>query len=260
MIFAIASITSLIECAANRADADDRGGLDALDRGDELPRRRVLMRVRQLEIEQILPRGYEQTIDVEHIDPGLRFLEAHALRDKRGTEQVGKANTGRARAEEQIFFVLQFCALDLGCVDHPCECDPRRTLDVVVVDTVLVAIALEQVHGILARPILEVNATLREHFLHCLDKLVDKRIKILGRRSRLAHSQIQRIVQVLLVVGTGVEVHGEQVLRRHSGAGSVELQFADGDPRAVCAEVAKTQDPAAVRDADKPHVFLRPVF
>ncbi len=143
---------------------------------------------------------------------------------------------------------------------HPCESDPRRTLHVVVVDAVLVAVALEQVHGVRTRPIFEVNATLREHVLYCLDELVNKRKKIRCGRARLAHTQVQGIVQILLVIGTGVEIHGEQVLRRHSGAGSVELQLADGYARAVCAEVAKAKDPAAVRDADEPNVFLRPVF
>src|SRR5258708_6461846 len=104
------------------------------------------------------------------------------------------------------------------------------------------------------------NATLWEYFLDCLDELVDKRIKIRGRRACLAHSQIQRIAQILLVVGARVEVHGQQVLRRNTRAGCVQLQLSDGDARAICAEIAQAKDSAAVRDADEPNVFLRPVF
>ncbi len=133
-------------------------------------------------------------------------------------------------------------------------------MHVVVVDAVLVAIAPEQVHCVRARPIFEVNAAFREHFLYCFDELIDKGIKVRGRRARLAHSQIQRIVQVLLVIGACVEVHRQQVLRRHSGAGGIELQLADGDARAVCAQITESKDSAAVRHADEPNVFLRPVF
>ena len=67
-------------------------------------------------------------------------------------------------------------------------------------------------------------------------------------------------VQILLVVGACVEVHGQKVLRRHTGAGGVELQLADGNARAVCAEVAQAKNPAAIGDADEPDVFLRPVI
>ncbi len=64
----------------------------------------------------------------------------------------------------------------------------------------------------------------------------------------------------MLVVGACVEVHLQQVLRWHSGAGGVELQFANGDARAVCAQITKSKDSAAVRDADESNVFLRPIL
>ena len=67
-------------------------------------------------------------------------------------------------------------------------------------------------------------------------------------------------MQVLLVVGARVEVHGQQVLRRHTGASGVELQLADRDACAVCPEVAQAKDSAAIRDADEPDVLLRPVL
>src|SRR5258708_31442982 len=82
------------------------------------------------------------------------------------------------RAEEQVLFVLQLGALEPGRVDHPRKGDARRALHVVVIDAVLVAVALEQVHRVRPRPILKVNATLRKHVLHRLDKLIDEGIKI----------------------------------------------------------------------------------
>ena len=219
----------------------------------------MLVCIRLLEIDKVLAGRLQQAIDVEHVDPRLRVFQRHALRNERRTEQVGKADCRRTRAKEQIFLVLQLRALELARVDHAGKSDARRALHVVIIDAVFVAVALKQVHGVCAGPILKVNAAFREHLLHRLNELVDEGIKLLGRRAGLAHSQVKRIVQILLVVGAGVEIHGQQVLRRHSCAGGVELQLADRDSGAVCAEVAETEDAAAIGDADESNVFLRPV-
>src|ERR1700693_2539355 len=82
----------LIEGSANGANADEGGGPDAGNRGGEIACRRVLMRVWQLEIEEVLAGGLEQTVDIEHVDAGLSVLERHALRHERRTKQVGKSN------------------------------------------------------------------------------------------------------------------------------------------------------------------------
>ena len=247
------------EGAADGADTDDRRRLDAFDGSDEVLGRRMLVRVRLLEVDKVRAGRLQQSVDVEHVDPRLRVFQRHALRDERRTQQVGKADAGRAGAEEQVLLVLELRALELGRVDHAGKRDAGRALHVVVVDAVLVAIALQQVHGVHSGPVLEVDAALREHLLHGLDELVDEGIELLGRGACLAQAQVERIVQVLLVVGAGVEIHRQQVLRRHAGAGGVELQLADGDAHAVGAQVAQAEDAAAVGDADEPDVLLRPV-
>jgi hypothetical protein len=93
-----------------------------------------------------------------------------------------------------------------------------------------------------------------------LDKLVDKAIELFRRRLRLAHAQLQGIVQVLFVVGADVEIHGKQVSQRHSSAGGVQLSLADGDPRPIRSQLAESEDPAAIRDADEANIFLGPVL
>ncbi len=59
----------LVESSANGADANDRGRLDALDGSDEIPRRRMLVGIRHLEIDEVLARRLQQAVDVEHVDP-----------------------------------------------------------------------------------------------------------------------------------------------------------------------------------------------
>jgi hypothetical protein len=172
-------------------------------------------------------------------------------------EQVGKANAGRACTEEQVFLVLELRALELDRVDHAGKRDTGSTLHVVIVDAVLIAITLQQVDGVHSGPILEVNAAFREHLLYGLDELVHEG-KELGRRGAcLTHAQVKGIVQILLVVGAGIEIHGQQVLRRHARTGGVELQLADGDAGAVGAEIAEAEDAPAVRNTDEPDILLR---
>jgi len=60
-------------------------------------------------------------------------------------------------------------------------------------------------------------------------------------------------------IGAGIEIHGQQVLRRHARTGGVELQFADGDAGAIGAQVSKPENAASIRDADEPDILLRPV-
>ena len=60
------------------------------------------VRIGQLEVDEVLAGRFEQAVDVEHIDTrDSRLLERHALRHKRRTQQVGKADARRSRAEEQ---------------------------------------------------------------------------------------------------------------------------------------------------------------
>src|SRR5712672_1307110 len=185
------------ERAADGADADDGGGLDALGGGDEVPGRRMLMPVRPLEVDKIRAARLQQSVDVEHVDPRLRVLQRHALRNQGGAQQAGQANSCRTSAEEQVLLVLELGALEFGGVDHAGKRDSGRALHVVVIDAIFVAVALEQVDGVRPRPILEMNAAFREHLLHRLDELVDERKKLRRRRAGLAHAQVKRVVQVL---------------------------------------------------------------
>jgi len=54
-----------------------------------------------------------------------------------------------------------------------------------------------------------VDAAVREHFLHRLHKLVHKGIQFPGRGSRPPQSEIERVVEIPLVIGAGVDVTGE---------------------------------------------------
>ena len=185
----------------------------------------------------VLTPGFEQTVDVEHVHPRPRILKCHPLLDERRTQQIREPDGRRAGAEEEVLLVLQLGPLQAGGVDHAGERDARRALHVVVVDAVLVAIPLQQMHRVHTGPVLEVDAALRKNLLHRLDELVNERIQLLCRGPRLAQTQVERVAQVLLVVGSRVQIHRQQPLRRDAGRCGVELQLADRNTHTVGAQV-----------------------
>src|SRR5262249_7634010 len=156
------------------------------------------------------------------------LVECQSFLDHCRAQKVGETNTGRTRAQEEVFLIAQLSTLQFDRVDHACKYDSRRALNIVVVDAVLVAVSLKQVNSVRAGPILEVNAALWEQLLYGFNELVDKRIQFFSRRACFGHPQVQGIVQVLLVVSTCVKIHGQQVLRRYSSTGRIQLQLADG--------------------------------
>jgi hypothetical protein len=75
----------------------------------------------------------------------------------------------------------------------------------------------------------------------------------------LAHADVERILEQLLVVGAHVERHGQGVARVHAGARGVQRELTDGDAHALRAQVAQPENALAVGHDDDPNVFLRPV-
>ena len=61
--------------AANGAHADYGGGLDAFYGSHEVPGGCTLMRVRLLEVDEVLTGGLQQSVDAEHVDPRLREVD-----------------------------------------------------------------------------------------------------------------------------------------------------------------------------------------
>src|SRR5260370_40829710 len=100
-------------------------------------------------------------------------------------------------------------------------------------------------HRVHTRPILEMNAALREKLLNGLDELIHERIELLARRARLPHTEVQGIAQVLLVIGAGIEIHRQQVLRRHSRAGGVQVPLPNWNSHPVRSQGAKAENPGA---------------
>ena len=118
------------------ADADDGGRLDALDGRDEILGRRVLVRIRHLEIDKVRAGRFQQSVDVEHPDsatapPSSAMPSATRAEHSRSARPMPAEPAPRNR----YFSSLSFAALDLGRVDQAGKRDARRALHVVVVDS-----------------------------------------------------------------------------------------------------------------------------
>ncbi len=81
----------------------------------------------------------------------------------------------------------------LSALNQPGEHDAGRALDVVIVAAHLVAVTGQQSNGIDAGPVLEVDATVREHFLHRLHELIHERVQLLACGAPLPQADVERI-------------------------------------------------------------------
>jgi len=93
------------------------------------------------------------------------------------------------------------------------------------------------------------------NILTAFDKFVDKRIEVRVVRARLAQPRYKDHsgIASLLVPASR---YMSSILRWHSAQAVVELQFADGDARAVCAQITKSKTRRRLY-ADEADIFLR---
>jgi hypothetical protein len=87
---------------------------------------------------------------------------------------------------------------------------------------------------------------------HRLDQLVQQRVVGLALEPRVAHAEVERIVEQPPIVGADVEVDRKRLGRVDAGAGSVERELADRDPHPADALVAQPEDRRIVRDDGDP--------
>ena len=196
---------------------------------------------------------------IEHANLLASDVLRNTLLDERRDNQVGKTNGGRACAQEQDSLVLQLAAGYLQGIDQARERYACCPLNVVVIAANLIAITGKELDRIGAGPVLKVDTAVREHLPHRIHKLVHECVKLLGRRTVLTQSDVQWIFEILFIIGAGIEVHGQQPLRRDARSRGIKLQFANGDTHSVGSQIAEAKDPARIGYADEPHVLNGPV-
>jgi len=145
----------LVEQVAHGAHADQDRGLeivDGLNDAGALTRPagvieglagRQILGVGLLVVGQAGPAGDHQALGVEHADLLAGHLGGNTLLAKGRHHQIGQADGGRTRPEEEQALVLELAAGELEGVDHARQGHPRRSLDAVVVTAHLHGLPME---------------------------------------------------------------------------------------------------------------------
>src|SRR3974390_351507 len=100
---------------------------------------------------------------------------------------------------------------------------------------------------------------MRPAFAHGVDEAVDKFIVFRAAHALVLPADIERIGQVLLVVGADVEDDRQRGRWMKSGAGGGERQLADRNAHAAGALIAEAEDTLAVADHDGLDAIKTPV-
>ena len=97
---------------------------------------------------------------------------------------------------------------------------------------------------------------MRPALAHRLDESRDQIVVFVTAKAFVLPADIERIAQVLLVVGAGVEQDRQCRSRMQPGAGGVERQLADRNPHTAGALIAETENPFAVADHDRLNMIV----
>src|SRR5262249_408099 len=142
---------------------------------------------------------------------------------------------------------------------QPRERDAGSALDVVVVTQDLFFVSVEQPDRIGPLPIFEVYAAAWKGLLRRLNELINEFVQLRLGRGLLTQTEIERIGAERVIGRADVEQYRQQAVGRHGPASGIKLSLAEGNPQAVRADVAETENAPARRDANEADVPLRPV-
>src|SRR6266404_3186619 len=242
------------------ADPDDAGRLESLDGLDECPDRRPLLHKGPLKLRKVSAPGYQKAIQVEQgiATPGGSNVQS--LLRHRKTDQLGDAGGGGPSSEKEKTLIHQLLPGEAQRAKDAGQRDPGSALYVIVECADHILVFRQYRDGVEIGEVLPLDATLGIELLDGLDELADEVEVLAAAYARLTKTEIERIVDQLMIVGADVEHYRQAVLRRNTGAGRVESEFPERDAHAAGAEIPKAQDALPVRHDNETYVLLRPVF
>src|SRR6185436_16778096 len=106
-----------------RSDADDGGRFERPDRAQKIGYSRMLVRVMELVIGEIVAAFHDETAAVDEPAALARVGFAQAVRHHGGYREVGYACRRFARAEKKELLVGELLARDAKCRKNACERD-----------------------------------------------------------------------------------------------------------------------------------------
>mmetsp|Transcript_8629 Transcript_8629/g.25924 ORF Transcript_8629/g.25924 Transcript_8629/m.25924 type:complete len:330 (-) Transcript_8629:169-1158(-) len=213
---------------------------------------------------EMFPILVDESLRVDKPAESLCFLLGHVLVVYQVVhDEVGNANSGRARAIEEEA-VLAEVWLDVGhaqCAKDARECDGRSSLYVIVETTALVHVVVQETGCICVCKVLKLDQCVRcEPLLDCRDKLVDKLVVLFAPDAVHVLPKVLRVVADEISVASRVQHDWQGVLGINAAAPIVQEQLPDRDAHAPGTEVAQAENSLPIRYDDDPNVVLGPVF
>ena len=176
-----------------------------------------------------------------------------------GHDRIGDAGAGRTGAEDDDPLVGELGPGDPAGGHDDGQGDGGGPLDVVVERAEAVAVAVEQPVGVGQGEVLPLEQHAGQGAVHRLDERLDEVVVGLAPQPLVPPAEVERVGQVLGVVGAGVEVDRKRPRGVDAAAERVERELADRDAHAPDAQVAQAEDPLAVGHDDHVHRGERPV-
>ena len=191
-----------------------------------------------------------EALRVDQRDARARRGRGEALLGHGACHQVRDAGRRRSRTEKDKPLLVQGTAGDSRRRIETGERHGSRALNVVVEGAGAVAIARQQVDGVVGGEILELQHRRRKHLGDRSDELVYQRVILDAPEPPLREADIERIVAKFGVLGAHIEHHGEGAAGVDARTRGVERQLADGNAHPVGTEIAEAEDTLTIRNHD----------
>src|ERR1700751_1388439 len=248
-----------IEKFWNRADADDAGRLERLDRVDKHGHRGPVLRKRLLKVPEIVSRRHHQATGIKQSVGASCLCKVHPLQPPALADQLRDASRSRTAAEEQEPLIGDLLPGDAQSSQDSGYCHSCRALYVVVIRTNLVAISFQDRDRVEISKILPLDAAFRIERLHRLNERVNEGLILLTANAVLAQAKIKGIIEQLLIICAYVQDDRQAELRRHTSARRIKRELADRDAHPANPEITEAEDAFPVGNDDEAYVLLWPV-
>ncbi|KAG7144875.1 hypothetical protein HYQ46_006384 [Verticillium longisporum] len=184
----------------------------------------------------------DKTLRVDKPELFTRLLLAKAAASVVLDELLGNTNTSGAGSHEDQPLLLKRNARQVHSTNVATENDSSSALDVVVEAAVLVAVAVEVVESLLGVEVLKLHNHVGEHLSSSLHELVHERLLRLKRDALVTETEVEGVLEVVLVVGARVENDGQSL----GGVDTSGTRLAYRNANAVNAKITQTENARAV--------------
>lgn len=168
----------------------------------------------------------DQAMLVEHPDAAVGLLARldlallnHAVNDTLADTDTGTSGTNADDA--LVTQIVEGLTTSLQGSENTSQGNGGGGLDIIVEAADLVLVLVEKVVSVLRLEILELNEGIRVSVLDGVDPLVDERVVLLTLQAAVTHSEIERVIQELLVICADVQHDRENRRRTNSTTSDV---------------------------------------